>query len=211
MLEGTEMRLKPILSIAVIVVCASIAFPHPGMTESEQLRNVVINTVTGVTLGEQHGWIYRKDKTADRWQKLIPGECPQWHPDWNTFFYFLDVGYDGNRKELWCANAVGEDRLRLTRSDYFINESPVVSQDGRILAYHHQTCRASGDFHDIVVIEPSKLNHFDQTSEAKVVLRTKDSVDARSLRWTGQHELEVLVNGKKTKIDTAGKGEEQLP
>lgn len=69
---------------------------------------------------------------------------------------------------------------------------------------------ASGDFQDIVVIEPSQFG-FDQPSEAKVVFRTKNNLDSRSLRWTGHHELEVLVNGKKTKIDTPVKGKEQLP
>jgi hypothetical protein len=204
------MRLKPILSIAVIVVCASIAFPLPGMAESPQFRNFVINTATGETLAEHSGWIYLKNKTTAKWKKLIPGSCPQWHPDGKTFFYYLDVGYDGARKELWRANVEGEDRIRLTRSDYFVVESPVVSQDGQKLAFHYHTCIASGDFHEIVVIEPSQFG-LDQRSEAKVVLRTKNGLDSGSLRWTGQHELEVHMNGKKTKIDTAGKGKEQLP
>lgn len=107
-----------------------------------------------------------------------------------------------------AADAEGESRLRLTRSDYFVDGSPLVSRDGRALAFHYHTCRASGDFQDIVVIE---LGSLDQAAEAKVVLRTRESIDTSSLRWTAEGKLEVAVNGKKVEIDPSQAGAKQLP
>ena len=185
-------------------------FPIAGLAESPQFKNMVANSVTGDILAEQNEWIYLKDKMTDKWKKLIPGVCPQWHPDGKRFFYFLDVGYDGPRAELWLSDANGEGRIRLTRSDYFVQESPVVSKDARKLAYHYWTCRASGDFRDIVVIELNGKG-FDDTVEARVVFRTKGSVHMGPLRWVGEKNLEVTVNGEKKEIDTSGNGERQLP
>ena len=144
-------------------------------------------------------------------EKTVLGVCPQWTPDGKKIFYFLDVGYDGCRAELWQADANGEGLIRLTRSDYFVKESPVVSKDARKLAYHYQTCRASGDFQDIVVIDLNEVKGPEETIEARVFFRTRKDVDSGSLRWSGENTLAVVVGGKQKKIDTSGNDERQLP
>ena len=201
------MQLGRIPRVVSFLIASATTFPCAGLAESPQVKNVVTNPVNGEILAERSEWICVKDKTTGEWKNLIPGVCPQWHPDGKRFFYFLDVGYDGSRAELWQANADGEGRIRLSRSDYFVHEPPVVSEDGQRLAYHYPTCRASGGFRDIVVID---LKQGD-AARAKVVLRTKEEVDSSSLRWTGEHQLKMVVNGKGTEIDTSGKGREQLP
>ena len=195
----------------VFLFVTGAIFLLPGVADSVQVRNVVTNAATGEVLAEHKEWIYLRDKTTGEWKKLIPGKCPQWCSDGKKFFYFLDVGYDGSRAELWQADSRGEGRIRLTRSDYFVRESPVVSKDQGKLAYLYQTCMASGGFRDIVVIDLNGVKGSRETAEAKVVLRTKEEVDARSLRWIGENQLEVIVGGNKKEIDSSGKGEKQLP
>ena len=47
--------------------------------------------------------------------------------------------------------------------------------------------------------------------EGKVVLRTRKTVDSNSLKWSEKNTLEIIVDGKKTEIDTSVQGKEQLP
>jgi hypothetical protein len=141
---------------------------------------------------------------------LIPGRCPQWQLDVKRFYYFLDVGYDGSRAELWSADADGEARFRVTQSDYFINDGPVVlSPDGHSLAFVYQTSRASGDFHDVVVIDfrPSPL----KPTDGRVVLRTRSQIDAQTLIWTVVGRLSVRVNGSVVSVDATARGIPQQP
>jgi hypothetical protein len=175
--------------------------------ENIKFRNMVVNSLSGDILADSNDWIYLKDKTTKEWKKLIPGCCPQWCPDGKKFYYFLDVGYDGNRTELWQANTNGEDRIRLTQSDYFIYESPVVSKDGKKLAYYYRTGRASGEVGQIIVIE---LNGVDNTAEANVVFKTQEDIDSKSLKWIESEKLSVIINGNPIEINTAGKGEKQI-
>jgi hypothetical protein len=111
---------------------------------------------------------------------------------------------------LWQANADGEARLRCSRSDYFVHDSPVVSTNGQKLAYYYWTCRASGDFRDIVVIDLKGV-FSDQAVEAKVVFRTHRDINPKSIRWLGENMIEFIVQGRRIEIDTSGKGTEQLP
>jgi WD40-like Beta Propeller Repeat len=163
-------------------------------SESRRLQESVEQRHHGAQLGEKREWIWIRDPGASTWRKLIPGRCPQWQLDGKRFYYFLDVGYDGSRAELWSADADGEARVRLTQSDYFINDGPVaVSPDGDSLAFVYRTSRASGDFQDVVVVDfrPSPL----KPTDGRVVLRTRSSVDAHTLIWKGVGRLSVKVDG----------------
>jgi len=85
-------------------------------------------------------WIYSIDVNSGRVKKLIPGCCPQWIEDGKRFIYFLRVGYDGNRSELWSADRNGEARLRLCDKDFFIltKPSPIVAPNGKMIAFHYE-------------------------------------------------------------------------
>jgi hypothetical protein len=183
---------------------------HPALQNPAEFRNQSNNLITGAQLGEKHEWIWLRDPGASAWRKLIPGRCPQWQLDGKRFYYFLDVGYDGSRAELWSADADGEARLRLTQSDYFITDGPVVvSPDGYSLAFVYHTSRASGDFQDVVVID-SRLNPPKPTA-GRVVLRTRSSVDAHSLIWKEVGRLSVRVDGSVVSIDATAPGRPQQP
>jgi hypothetical protein len=183
---------------------------HPVLQDPAEFRNQSNNSITGAQLGEKQEWIWIRDPGASAWRKLIPGRCPQWQLDGKRFYYFLDVGYDGSRAELWSADADGEARLRLTQFDYFITDGPVVvSPDGDSLAFVYQTSRASGDFKDVVVID-SRLNPPKPTA-GRVVLRTRSSVDARTLIWKEVGRLSVKVNGSVVSIDATARGLPQQP
>lgn len=94
---------------------------RPGHQNPADFGNQSNNVITGAQLGEKLEWIWIRDPGASTWRKLIPGRCPQWQLDGTRFYYFLDVGYDGSRAELWSADADGKARVRLTQSDYFID------------------------------------------------------------------------------------------
>jgi len=208
----TKMSPLPLLSVMAISSCSLPVSPGPL-----DLANQAKSPVTGQILGEYREWVYAETGKTEQWRKLIPGRCPQWSPDGKKFFYFLDVGYDGCRAELWSADANGESRFRCSRSDYFIRESPVVSEDGRKLAYHYNTCMASGDLHDIVVIDlDHRINIGDsvpsgEQAEARVVLRTKERISSESLRWLGTKKLQAIVGGKRVDIDALRQGDKQIP
>lgn len=183
--------------------------PNYGLAEELPIRNKVINATTGMALAEYRGWIYKQNKDEANWHRLIPGKCPQWLVDGTRFYYFLDVGYDGSRAELWSADSEGNSRLRMTREDYFIwNTSPVISSDGTRLAYHYDTCRASGDYSDIVVIE---LGNLENAIRAKVVLRMPAYTKIELIEWIDNSKLKALVNGKQQEVATDLKGFEHLP
>lgn len=202
---GRNARCGPETQPVVRTSQAALPFTELGSIDP---ANQVKSPVTGQVLAEYQEWVYAKAGKTQQWRKLIPGRCPQWSSDGKKFFYFLDVGYDGCRAELWSADANGENRLRCSRSDYFIRESPVVSEDGRKLAYHYQTCMAAGGLHDIVVID---LVYLDGRAEAKVVLRTKERISSESLRWLGTRKLRAIVGGKRVEIDALQQGKKQLP
>jgi hypothetical protein len=183
---------------------------HPALQDPTEFINQSNNVITRAQLGERFEWIWIRDPGASAWRKLIPGRCPQWQLDGKRFYYFLDVGYDGSRAELWSADADGEARVRVTQSDYFINDGPVVlSPDGHSLAFVYQTSRASGDFHDVVVIDfrPSPL----KPTDGRVVLRTRSRVDAQTLIWTVVGRLSVRVNGSVVSVDATARGIPQQP
>ena len=102
-------------------------------------------------------WIYSVDVNEGQIKKLIPGCCPQWIESGKRFIYFVDVGYDGNRCELWSANPNGEARLRLCKEDFLISTTPVVSPNGNMLAFHYSCCMTEGGFEEIrlIVFKPS--------------------------------------------------------
>jgi len=191
--------------LAIVLFSARPAIQNPG-----DFRNQSDNAITGAQLGEKLEWIWIRDPGASTWRKLIPGRCPQWQVDGKRFYYFLDVGYDGSRAELWSADADGEARVRLTQSDYFIQDGPVVvSPNGNSLAFVYQTSRASGDFQDVVVVDfrPSPL----APTDGRVVLRTRSSVDAQTLIWEGVGRLSVKVDGRFVSIDATVPGLRQEP
>jgi hypothetical protein len=191
--------------LALVLLSAS-----PVLQDPSDFRNQSTNVITGLQLSEKHEWIWTREPGGGGWRKLIPGRCPQWQLDGKRFFYFLDVGYDGSRAELWSADSDGEARLRLTQSDYFINDGPVVvSPDRHSLAFVYHTSRASGDFEDVVVIDfrPSPL----KPTDGRVVLRTRSAVDAHTLIWKGPGRLSVMVDGRAVNIDANAPGRPQDP
>jgi hypothetical protein len=179
------------------------------VNDNPTIINEARNPQTKALIGESREWIWIREQSSP-WRKLIPGRSPQWFADGAGFFYFLDVGYDGDRTELWSAHPDGEARLRLTRSDYFIWESPVVSANNRRLAYRYQTSQASGDFRDIVIIDlpPRGL---ELLAEGKVVFRTKAQIVPKSLRWDRSGRLYATVDGIERELDTSVPGTTQLP
>jgi len=182
---------KIALVFLVIITCGT--FRPTILAEHLKYTNQVVNPVSGQVLAERSGWIYISDKKTGQWKKLIPGKCPQWFTKGTGFIYFLDVGYDGDRAELWSANADGENHIRLSKSDYFIAESPVISKDDKKLAHHYSACRAAGRFEDIVVIE---LRNLDQTADAKVFFRAPEYTDIKSIKWTDKNQLQAVIDGK---------------
>lgn len=193
--------------VAMLIGCALVVAPSQPQPQApgDTFRNHSTNPVTGAILGEKNEWIWTRQPGATTWQRLIPGRCPQWFPDGKRFYYFLDVGYDGSRAELWYADADGEARVRLTQSDYFINDGPVVvSPDNRSLAFVYETSRASGAFNDVVVIDfrSSPI----RPTDGRVVFRTKSAVDPTSLTWSAPGRLSVLVEGVRRVIDATAAG-----
>ena len=195
------------LATLLVLVLFSV---HPALQDPADFWNQSNNAITGAQLGEKQEWIWIRDPGASEWRKLIPGRCPQWQLDGKRFFYFLDVGYDGSRAELWSADAEGEARVRLTQFDYFISNGPVVvSPDGYSLAFVYHTSRASGGFQDVVVID-SRLSP-PKPTPGRVVLRTRSSVDARSLTWKEAGRLSVRVGGSVVSVDATAPGLPQQP
>jgi hypothetical protein len=163
--------------------------------------------MSGIIIGENSDWIYVQDNKTGSWMKLIPGRCPQWLPDGTRFYYFLDVGYDGSRCELWSADANGESRLRHSKSDYFIDRSPVVSKDGKKLAYHYSASQAEGGFEKILVICLSGLG---EESEVSVVLKEPQFTRIESIAWSSPSILHVIVNGQAMDVDNKCKKKKAL-
>jgi hypothetical protein len=194
--------------IASTIVMASSQ--RSSAKPEDTLRNQSTNSVTGAVLAEKDEWIWIRKSDAGTWQRLIPGRCPQWYLNGKRFLYFLDVGYDGTRAELWSADPDGEARLRLTDSDYFIKDGPVlVSPDNRSLTFLYQTSRASGDFKDVVVVDfrPSPI----KPTDGRVVFRTRSAVDPKTLSWQATDRLSVVVAGVRTDIDASVTGLAQAP
>ena len=195
--------LRRALFVSTVVV-------FPLLAAAPEIRNVVLNPVSGVALGEHRDWIYLRSTKISEWTKLIPGTCPQWFPDGKRFIFFLPTGYSIN-SQLWSANGDGEGRYILTQSEYLIRETPVITDDAKEIAFHYSTCVASGSFEDVVVIDLRKMQYPSYTCEAKVVYRAKAYTKIQSLRWVGKDRLTALVNGTLLEIDTHGKGMEPVP
>lgn len=205
-------NLISIIGMALVVLVGCTRLQTQSTDQPIKLRNPVINPVTGDVLAESRGWIYLQHKATASWAKLIPGKCPQWLPDGKLFYYFLDVGYDGCRAQLWSADRNGKDRLRMSTYDYFIRRSPVVSKDGKNLAWHYSTCGASNFVEDIKVVHlESHLHGKNLSPEEKVVLRCPEGTKIESIAWSSDNLLSVIINGQAKEVDTTGKGKEPIP
>jgi len=179
--------------------------PQTNMTNAP--RDLVTNPKTSVTLGDLNGWIWISHQgTQSAWHKLIPGMFPQWAPDGKRFYYFLGVGFDGWRSELWSARPDGEDRLLASSASFWIVRTPIFSPDSTRLAYYYQTCMASGDFNDILVIDLRLPNR-----PAQVVYRSHSDIDPDSLQWKNPATLEVRINRAWTTVDAASALGSQSP
>jgi len=188
-----------------VLGCATTRRHH---TEHQPpFKNLVVNPLTNELLAERDEWIYRQDPQTHAWQRLIPGTCPQWFPDGRKFYYFLDVGYDGCRAELWSADHHGEARLRMSTSDYFIRRSPVVSQDAKSLAWHYSTCHASGPFQDILLLH---LRSLDEPAEPKVIARYPELAKIGPIEWTEDGLLSVTVNGEVVELNPKAQGNKPI-
>lgn len=201
-----DMLQKATIIGAVIVLLSGCVRPQTQrLGQPGKLRNQVTNPVSGDMLAESRGWIYLRKRGTASWKKLIPGRCPQWFSAGRQFYYFLDVGYDGCRAQLWSAGPDGEARLRVSLHDYFIRRSPVVSQDGRRLAWHYSTCGASNFLEDIKVLD------LDGGGQEKVVLRCPRGTKIESLAWARKDLLRLIVDGQAKYVDTTGMGTRPIP
>ena len=73
----------------------------------------------------------------------------------------------------------------------------------------YQTSRASGGFHDVVVVDfnPSPI----KPTDGRVVLRTRSTIEPQSLTWKSAETLSAVVAGVRTDIDATAKGRPQYP
>ena len=222
------MRWLTYIRVLAVIVCVpsgctqrnksnNVKRPLSASAENKQrdtlqpIQNRVENPANGDILAESKGWIYLHRKGSHSWTKLIPGRCPQWFAHGRRFYYFLDVGYDGPRAELWSADINGKAMLRESRCDYFIRRSPVVSECGKKLAWHYSTCHASGFFEDIKVIHLSSLSSEKNLSqEEKVVMRCPRGTNIGEIVWNGDYLLSAMIDGQERQIDTRGDGETPL-
>lgn len=138
-------------------------------------------------------WIYSVDVNEGQIKKLIPGCCPQWIESGKRFIYFVDVGYDGNRCELWSANPNGEARLRLCKEDFLISTTPVVSQNGNMIAFRYsRTGRVGEELEEIrlIVFEPS-LN-INTKPSVRILLVTPFGTFLHIIGWFDNTHLAVV-------------------
>lgn len=158
-------RLTCLLLLALLVLSSSIklfAGENPKANLNQLTTNLPIFGFCWHPNGQEilfssRDWIYSVDVNNVRIRKLIPGRCPQWIEGGKRFIYFLDVGYDGNRCELWSADPNGEARLRLCKEDFLISTTPVVNPNGNMLVFYYSCCMAEGGFEEIrlIVFKPS--------------------------------------------------------
>jgi hypothetical protein len=199
------------MRIWVIALATAFSMPlrAPCLAETASLSpvNQTTSAATAEMLGDRSGWIWKKPQGNAGWHKLIPGCCAQWRLDGQGFYYFLNVGYDGTRSELWSADSNGEARLRITRSDYYVQRSPIVSPDGKYLVFQYSTCRASGNFQDVVVVDVRRLT--DAPVDGRVIFRTKDPIDA--LRWDSPTTVAFILNGVEQRAVIFSAGMPQIP
>ena len=194
-----------IVGTFLVLLSGCVGLQRQRIGQPTEFRNQVANPASGDVLAESKGWIYLRKKETESLTKLIPGRCPQWFPNSKRFYYFLDVGYDGWRSQLWSADADGEARSRTSVHDYFIQRSPAVSQQGRKLAWHYSTCGASNFVEDIKVLE------LDGTGQEKIVLRCPQGTKIESIAWIDNKLLSVTIDGQVKEVDTRGMGKEPIP
>jgi len=143
-------------------------------------------------------WIYSADINSGEIKKLIPGRCPQWIESGKRFIYFVDVGYDGNRCELWSANPNGEARLRLCKEDFFIyfKPFPAVSSNGDLIAFSYSCCMAAGGFEEIRLIV-----NIDGRPSTRILLIAPFGTDLHVIGWLDNGHLAVVRNGHVLVLD----------
>jgi len=143
-------------------------------------------------LFNSRNWIYSIDVNSGRVKKLIPGRYPQWIEGGERFIYFLRVGYDGNRIELWSADPNGEARLRLCKEDFLISTTPVVSQNGNMIAFRYSCCMAEGGFEEIrlIIFKPS-LN-INTKPSVRILLVTPFGTFLHIIGWFDNTHLAVV-------------------
>ena len=152
-------------------------------------------------LFDSRGWIYSVDTNDAQVKRLIPGWCPQWIEGGKRFIYFLRVGYDGYRSELWSADQDGGATLRLCRQDFFISATPVVSPDGNMLASRYSCCMAAGGFEEIrlIVFEPSlKIN---AKASVRILFVTPFGTCLHIIGWLDNRYLALVRDGHVLVLD----------
>jgi len=152
-------------------------------------------------LFNSRNWIYSIDVNSGRIKKLIYGRYPQWVEGGERFIYFLGVGYDGNRCELWSADPNGEARLRLSEDDFFISTMPTVSPDGNMLAFHYSCCMAAGGFEEIrlIVFKPSL--DINMKRSVRILLVAPFGTDLHVIGWLDNGHLAVVRDGHVLVLD----------
>ncbi len=147
-------------------------------------------------------WIYSVDVNNVRIRKLIQGRCPQWIEGGERFIYFLDVGYDGDRCELWSADRNGEARLRLSRKDFLVSTMPALSPDGTMLAFRRSSCMAGGGFEEIrLIVFESSLKIINAKASLRVVLVAPFGTFLHIIGWFDNSHLAVVYDRQVLLLD----------
>jgi len=146
-------------------------------------------------------WIYSVDVNEGQIKKLIPGCCLQWIEDGKRFIYFLKVGYDGNRCELWSADRNGEARWRLCDKDFFIltKPFPIVAPNGKMIAFHYERGSPSRRFYEI------RLLVLGDSLEAEPSVRILFVVSLPTflhiIGWLDNNHLVIVCDGQVLALD----------
>ena len=144
-------------------------------------------------------WIYSVDVNEGQIKKLIPGCCPQWIEDGKRFIYFLKVGYDGNRCELWSADRNGEARWRLCEKDFFIltKPTPTASPNGNMIAFHYSHGMPARRFREIRLI---LFGVYGQPS-TRIIHISPNTSELHIIGWLDNSHLAITRDGRVLLLD----------
>ena len=154
------------------------------------------------------GWVYLKKDSSSPYEKIIPGEWPQWfrsEEDKNTikFYIYLYTGIDANY-ELWLADVNGHLIQKVSDSKFFVTNPPQISSDGtkfvHIISPRHG---AQGNEYSIAYF---KINIYSENNNVKQeILYKTDKNWLGDLKWESPNRIsfsESWVNEETQNIES---------
>ncbi len=200
-------RLTCLLLLALLVLSSStklFAGENPKANLNQLTTNLPIFGFCWHPNGQEilfssRDWIYSVDVNNVRIRKLIPGRCPQWIEAGKRFIYFLDVGYDGDRCELWSADRNGGARLRVCQKDFFIQAepSPAVSPNGSMIAFHYSHGMRARRFREIRLI----LFGVYGGPSTRIIHIAPNTSELHIIGWIDNSHLAITRNGRVLLLD----------